>query len=143
MKFEDKATFYDKLSRAATAVGRKIGREETDVFFDELKEFPIDVVLRAIDKALRARDPEDKYIITKLLTTTEIRAAVAKVLAAPGSKRSGCDKCQGTTWILPEPLPAAVRKKLKVPYSEPAKRCECWHGAIESKKMNQEKKEKS
>ena len=33
MEFKDKAAFYAKLSRAATAVGKRIGREETDVFF--------------------------------------------------------------------------------------------------------------
>lgn len=140
MKFEDKATFYNKLSRAAIAVGKRIGHEEADVFFDELKEFPADVVLKAINKALRDRDPEDKYIITKLLTVIEIRDAARKIMLAPGSRRSGCDKCEGTTWILPEPLPPAAKKKVK--YTEPAKRCECWFAAIKSKEKEVSKNAK-
>lgn len=139
MKFEDKATFYDKLFRAHKKVGRTIGREEADVFFEDLREYPIELVLKGIDRANRDRDYDDVFQRNKMLETSEIRKAIEKVLASPGIKRSGCEKCQGTTWILPGPMPAAIRKKLKLPYTEPAKRCECWHGAIESKKTSQEK----
>lgn len=138
MKFEDKATFYNKLFRAHKKVGRTIGREEADVFFEDLQGFPIELVLKGIDRANKDRDYDDVFQRNKMLETAEIRRAIEKVLASPGSVRSGCDKCQGTTWILPGPLPAAIRKKLKVSYTEPAKRCSCWHGAIESKKTNQE-----
>lgn len=134
MEFKDKATFYDRLFRAHKKVGRTIGREETDVFFEDLKGFPLELVLKGIDRANQDRDYDDVFQRNKMLETSEIRKAIEKVLASPGSKRSGCDKCEGTTWILPEPIPAAVRKKLKVSYTEPAKRCECWHGAINSKK---------
>ena len=134
MNFEDKATFYDKLFRAHKKVGRTIGREEADVFFEDLQEYPIEVVLKGIDRANKDRDYDDVFQRNKMLETAEIRGAIEKNQAAPGSKRSGCNKCQGTTWVLPEPVPAAIRKKLKPLYTEPAKRCECWHGAMESKK---------
>lgn len=129
MKFEDKAQFYQRLSQAAIKVGRKIGREEADVFFNDLQEYPINVILKAIDKALHDRDPEDRYITTALLTIPEIRGAVRKVLTAPGIKKSGCDKCSGSTWILE-----------KVKGMQPiAHRCECWLAVMAAKKTSQGK----
>lgn len=142
MNQKDKSAFRKKLERAATAVGRRIGANEVDVFFMDLIEFPLDVVLKAIEKALRDRDPEDMYIITKLLTVNEIRGAARKVMAAPRSKRSGCEKCEGTTWILPEPEPPPKddsEKKKRKRYQEPARRCECWFAAIDSKEKGGEK----
>ena len=129
MKFKDKATFYNKLFRAHKKVGRTIGREEADVFFEDLQEFPIEVVLKGIDRANQDRDYDDVFQRNKMLETGEIRSAIKKVLASPGNKRSGCDKCEGTTWILED-----------VPGQQPkAKRCVCWKAAIDSKKKGGDK----
>lgn len=141
MEFEDKEDFVRKLSKAMRKVGRKIDAEDAAAFFEDLQEYPRDIVFKGIDRANRDRDYDDVYQRNKMLETAEIRKAIEKVLASPGTKRSGCDKCEGTTWILPEPLPPGVKKKVK--YTEPARRCECWLGAIESKKNEPDQKEKA
>lgn len=129
MKQEDKKDFRNKLERAAIAVGRKINSEEIDVFFMELIEYPINVVLKAIDKALCDRSPDDVFIRTQTLVVSEIRKAIKDLLVAPGSIKVGCEKCSYNTWILEK-----VKGKSSI-----AHRCECWLTAMAMKKESQKK----
>lgn len=116
MKFEDKRTFFKKLEAAATALGRKIGKDEGKVFFDSLIEYSIETVCAAIDKALRDRDPQDIYLTTKLLTVPEIRFAAITIMNESSDRsRSGCKECNYTSWILE-----------KKDGRDVAVRCGCW-----------------
>ncbi|GAG11004.1 unnamed protein product, partial [marine sediment metagenome] len=89
MKFEDKEDFVRKLSKAMRKVGRKIDSEDAAAFFEELQQYPLELVMKGIDRANQDRNYDDVYQRNKMLETAEIRKAIEKVLASPGTKRSG------------------------------------------------------
>lgn len=102
MNFNDKPAFMEKMQQVARKVDRKVDDEQCDVFFDDLKDFSIEVVERAMDLALRDRDPDDAFLTRAMLTIGEIRRAADELV---NKKREtgklGCEKCEPTKgWIL-------------------------------------------
>ncbi len=103
MHFNDKPELRKKLVEMGRAVGRNIDTEDANAYFNQLEEFPIDLIARGMDKALRDRDPNDIYLRTTIVTVPEIRAAIED-LAKPEEGQLGtiasCQICHGTAWIM-------------------------------------------
>ena len=102
MNFNDKPVFMKKMEQIAKKVDRKLDREQCDVFFDDLKDYPIEIVLKAMDMALRDRDPDDVFLTRAMLTVQEIRRAADELIKDKKEKgKLGCEKCLPTKgWIL-------------------------------------------
>ena len=101
MEFKDKVAFKIKMEKTAIKFDRKINDEQCEVYFDDLKDYPIKVVEKAMDQALRDRDPEDMFLIRAMLTIPEIRAAADDLINKNKvTGRLGCEKCGITKgWI--------------------------------------------
>ena len=103
MHFNDKPEFRKKLVEMATVVGRTITPDEVDPYFKQLEEYPIDLLTKAMDKALRDRDPDDVFMKNALITVPEIRAAIED-LARPAEGEAGsvarCKICNSCGWIM-------------------------------------------
>jgi hypothetical protein len=103
MHFNDKPEFRKKLVEMATVVGRTITADEVDPYFKQLEEYPINLLAKAMDKALRDRDPSDVFIKNTLVTVPEIRTAIED-LARPAEGEVGliasCKLCSTAGWIM-------------------------------------------
>jgi len=102
MNFSDKPEFRKKLVELATVVGRTITSEEAKAYFNQLEEYPINLLIKAMDKALHDRDPADVFLKTMLVTVPEITTAIEEITKRmPGeeSRVSKCKKCAGGGWI--------------------------------------------
>ena len=102
MEFRDKVAFKIKMEQIARKVDRKIDREQCDVFFDDLKDFSIEIIEQAMDLALRDRDPNDAFLTRAMLTIPEIRRAADELIKGKKVKgKLGCEKCAPIKgWIL-------------------------------------------
>jgi len=102
MNFNDKPAFMKKLGDITIKLDRKLNEEQCQVFFDDLKDLPIEVVKRAMDLALHDRDPDDIYLTRAMPTTPEIRRAAEELIKDKKIKgKLGCEKCEPTKgWIL-------------------------------------------
>ena len=103
MNFNDRPQFARKLKELAKVVGRTLDDETVKAYFNQLEEFPIDLLTRAMDKALQDRDPSDIFYKNALVTVPEIRAAIEE-MAQPEEGQVGtvasCPICNGTAWIM-------------------------------------------
>lgn len=104
MNFNDRADFAKKLKEMAIVTGRTIDDEDTKAYFNQLEEYPIKLVLKGMDRALRDRDPDDMFLKTVLVTVPEIRAAIEEIMkpSEEESRVSKCKKCNGNGWITSE-----------------------------------------
>lgn len=102
MEFNDKPAFMEKMEQIARKVDRKVDIELCDVYFDDLKDFSIEIVMNAMDLALRDRDPDDAFLTRAMLTIPEIRRVADELIKGKKIKgKLGCDKCVPTKgWIL-------------------------------------------
>lgn len=104
MDFKDKAEFTAALEKSARKVGRDISQEDEEIFYEELKDYPLKLVLQGMTKAIRDRDPADSFLRRALLSTPEIRAAMEEIadeqIAAGNVSR--CEICNGSGWITGE-----------------------------------------
>ena len=102
MNFNDKPAFRAKMEMIAKKVDRKLDDEQCDVFFDDLKDYPIEIITKAFDLALRDRDPDDVFLTRAMLTVQEIRRAADELIKDKKVKgKLGCEKCLPTKgWIL-------------------------------------------
>lgn len=136
MNFADKVDFSKKMIEIATVVGRTIDDVDINAYFNRLAEYPLDLVCKAFDRALDARDHEDMYLATLVPTDGEVRKAISAILAEEGAPDAtiGCEKCKGTGFIMGERKDGSVF----------AGRCECLLAAIEMRKkysLKDQKKE--
>jgi len=103
MNFNDRPEFSKKLREMAKVVGRFPDDEDVKAYFNQLEEYPIDLITKGMDKALRDRDPEDIFYKNALVTVPEIRAAIED-MAQPEEGQigtvAGCKKCNGSGWIM-------------------------------------------
>lgn len=103
MHFNDRPELRNKLVEMATVVGRTVDSDEADAYFNQLEEYPIDLITKGMDKALRDRDPTDIFIQNSIVTVPEIRAAIED-MARPEEGQigtvAGCKKCNGGGWIM-------------------------------------------
>lgn len=124
MNFNEKPQFIIELKKMARQVSLKINEEKDDDalmvegYWENLHEYPLDVIKKAIQNAIRSRDEDNTYYFRAMITVPEIRVESRKILEKDSGvrKKSGCDKCSGSTWIL-------MKVKGKSPI---AHRCECW-----------------
>ena len=123
MNFNEKPQFVEELKKMARQVSQKINEEkDSDIllingYWENLNEFPLDVIKKAIQNAMRSRDDDPAYYFRAMITVPEIRVESRKLLEDDNvRKKSGCDKCSDSTWIL-------MKVKDKSPI---AHRCECW-----------------
>ena len=94
MNFNDKPAFMEKMQQIARKVDRKVDDEICDVFFDDLKDFSIEITEQAMDLALRDRDPDDAFLRRAMLTTPEIRQAAEELInKRKETGKLGCEKC--------------------------------------------------
>lgn len=100
MDYKDKATFDAKLKENSKKLRKNITDEETEIFYEELKEYPLEILTEAMVKAIRDRDPDDIYSQRAGLTCPEIRIAADRILEGkPKEGRLGCERCGGKGWI--------------------------------------------
>ena len=101
MDFNDKPAFRNKKEKIAHKVDRKLDDEQCDVYFDDLKEFTINIVEKAMDLALRDRDPDDIFLRRAMITIPEIRQAAEDLIKEKRTTlKLGCLKCEPTLgWI--------------------------------------------
>ena len=103
MNFNDRPEFAKKLKEMAKVVGRFPDDEDVKAYFNQLEEYPIDLIAKGMDKALRDRDPTDVFMQNSLVTVPEIRVAIED-LARPAEGQigtvAGCKKCSGGGWIM-------------------------------------------
>lgn len=105
MIFNDRLEFSKKLKEVATVVGRTIDDEDTRAYFNQLEEYPIKLVLKGMDRALRDRDPNDEFLKTMLVTVPEIRTAIEDItrpMEDQEGRVSTCKKCNGNGWLTSE-----------------------------------------
>lgn len=102
MEFNDKPAFRIQMQKIARKVDRKLDEEQCDIFFDDLKDLSIHVVEKAMDIALRDRDPDDAFLTRAMLTIPEIRRAAEELIKEKKVEgKIGCEKCLPTKgWIL-------------------------------------------
>ncbi len=132
MNFNEKPQFVEELKKMARQVSQKINEEKDDDalliegYWENLHEFPLIVIKKAIQNAIRSRDDDPAYYFRAMITVPEIRVEARSILDGDTTirKKSGCDKCGGSTWIL-----------MKVKGASPiAHRCECWLEVMRVKK---------
>jgi len=102
MDFNDKPAFRNKMEKIAHKVDRKLDDEQCDVFFDDLRrDYSIKIIERAMDQALRDRDPDDIFLRRAMLTIPEIRQAAEELSKKEDvTGKLGCLKCEPTLgWI--------------------------------------------
>lgn len=103
MDFSDKPELKVMLERANKKVGRSVSQDDIEFFYDELKEYPIKILEKAVENAMRNRDPDDAFLHRAMLTVQETRAAVEKILEeTPTKGKVGCERCGGNAWITSE-----------------------------------------
>jgi len=101
MDFSDKPELKAMLERAGKKVGRSISQEDVEFFYEELKEYPIKTLERAVENAMRDRDPDDAFLHRAMLTVQETKAAAERILEeAPIKGKVGCERCGGMAWIM-------------------------------------------
>lgn len=100
MEFKDKPDFIAALEKAARKVGRDISQQDEEIFYDELKDYPLKIVLQGLIKAMRDRDPAHPFLKRALLSTPEIRAAIEEIAEeqAAAGKVASCEICSGSGW---------------------------------------------
>jgi len=101
MDLKDKPAFRNKMDQIALKLDRKLDEEQYKVYFDDLKSYPIKIIEKAMDQALRDRDPEDVFLRRAMITTPEIRQAAEDLInRKKKAGKVGCEKCKPTLgWI--------------------------------------------
>lgn len=103
MDYKDRAEFAKKMLEMAAIVQRPLEDDDIAAFFNHLKEYPLSLVCEAMDKALRDRDPNDRFMKNLLVTVPEIWEAINGILNNENKGLEvGCDECNNTGWLLQE-----------------------------------------
>lgn len=116
MDFNDKPAFLDKMVEMASIVGRGLNDEDVESFFNHLKDYPIDLVKQAMDKAFYDRDQTDVFNQKTMITVPEVRVAAEEILNSGEAVMSiGCEECNQTGYTL-------MKRKDAQPMASP---CSC------------------
>lgn len=117
MDFNEKPQFIDALKKMAHCCGKKINLEiKDDVllvegFWETLREFPLDVVKRAMNNAIRARDDDPSQYYSVMIRVPEIRTEAQRIVQSGPKigKQMGCKKCVNG-WIMDKDETGAVAR---------------------------------
>ena len=103
MNFNEKPEFIKLIKRAASKVAKIATAEIVDGYYDYLKDYPLDLIERAINQAYRDRDPDDLWLKTQMVTSLEIEQAAKSIIEEENrSEQARCSKCGGMRWIVEE-----------------------------------------
>lgn len=103
MDFNDKPAFRIKMQKIALKVDRKLDEEQCDVFFDDLKDYSIRIIEKAMDQALQDRDPDDIFLRRAMITIPEIRQAAEYLRKEKkATLKLGCLRCEPTSGYVTE-----------------------------------------
>lgn len=103
MIIEDKVVFGKKMREISRVVQRQIEDEDIDAYFNQFEDYPIKLMIKALDLALDNRDPQDIYLATVLPNHSEIKAAIIELTqpvdeGEAGGTITSCPLCDGTGW---------------------------------------------
>lgn len=100
---KEKEDFYVLIKRAASKVARTATADIVDGYYDYLKDFPLDLIERAINHAYRNRDPDDIFLLTQMVSSLEIEKAANGIVEEENrTEHAMCPKCEGRMWIIEE-----------------------------------------
>ena len=103
MNFNEKPDFAKLIKKAGAKVAKTTTAEIIDAYYDYLKDFPLDLIERAINQAYRDRDPDDIWLKTQIVTSLEIEQAAKAIITEEGQmEHARCSKCGGMRWIVEE-----------------------------------------
>jgi len=85
-------------------IGKTIGAEDAKPMFNYLSGYPLKIVIQAMDRALRKRDPDDIFQKSLLLTGIEIEQAAKEIMSealpqGAEGKVNKCKVCNGNGWL--------------------------------------------
>lgn len=97
--------FSTALLESARVIGKTIGVEDAKPMFNYLSGYPLKIVIQAMDRALRKRDPDDIFQKSLLLTGIEIEDSAKEIMneALPKGmegKVNRCKTCNGDGWLI-------------------------------------------
>ncbi|HDQ03503.1 MAG TPA: hypothetical protein ENN23_02890 [Deltaproteobacteria bacterium] len=122
MKNINKLEFQSILKKIESAYDKEFSEEKADLYFDNLKDFDLDVIRLACREMVRTRE------LKSIPTIGEIRKEASFIRNERRSRQNKsvyCKHCSGTGWII-------VEEKDGMKYST-AYRCDCKNGQSISK----------
>jgi len=103
MDSKEKGDFRKLIQKAGNRVARTVTADIVDAYYDDLKDFPLNLIERAINYAYHDRNPEDDFLKTKMVSSIEIVSAANRIAEEESQKENvRCPKCEGTAWIVEE-----------------------------------------
>ena len=69
---KEKEEFSRLIKKAGAKVAKTVTAEIIDAYCDYLKDYPLDLIERAINQAYRDRDQDDIWLKTQIVTSLEI-----------------------------------------------------------------------
>ena len=101
MNPQEKKDFSNLITKAGAKVARTVTADIVDAYYDDLKDFPLGLIERAISYAYHDRSPEDEFLKTKMVSSIEIEQAANKIVEEDSQKEyAKCPKCDGKAWIV-------------------------------------------
>lgn len=103
MDSKEKGEFRQLIQKAGNKVARIVTADMVDAYYDYLKDFPLDLIERAINQAYHDRDPDDIFLKTQMITSLEIEQMASRIVEEESQvEHSKCPKCDGRAWIVEE-----------------------------------------
>ena len=104
MNLNELGEFSVALIDSARVIGKTTGEKEIRSMFNYLSSYPLKIVIQAMDRALRKRDPDDIFQKTQLLNGPEIEDSAKEIMneALPKGmegKVNRCVICKGDGWL--------------------------------------------
>ena len=101
MDSKEKAEFRQLIQKAGNKVARTVTADVVDAYYDYLKDFPPDLIEKAINQAYHERDPDDVFLKTQMVTSIEIEQVATRIVEeASNAEHAKCPKCDGIAWII-------------------------------------------
>lgn len=96
--------FSTALLESARVIGKTIGAEDAKPLFNYLSSHPLKIVIQAMDRALRKRDPDDIFQRSQLLNGLEIEESIKEIMSealpkGAEGKVNRCKTCNGNGWL--------------------------------------------
>lgn len=104
MNLNELGEFSTALLESARVIGKTIEAEDAKPMFNYLSGYPLKIVIQAMDRALRKRDPDDIFQKSLLLTGIEIEDSAKEIMSealpkGAEGKVNRCKTCNGNGWL--------------------------------------------
>lgn len=97
---KEKKEFSELIQEAGNKVARTVTAGIVDAYYDYLKDFPLDLIERAINQAYHDRDPDDLFLKTQMVTSIEIEQMASRIVEEESrAEHAKCPKCGDRAWI--------------------------------------------